>query len=109
MKLLIAIVNSDDASAVTAVLSEDGFFVTRLASTGGYLMNENATLLMGVPDEDVEHAISLIGNNTKKRTKSAPDAPAPLNGLLGKHSAPAEVTVGGATVFVIDLEQYRRV
>ena len=46
MKLIFAIVNSDDSSAVSAALTRGGFFVTKLASTGGFLMSGNTTFLI---------------------------------------------------------------
>ena len=57
MKLIIAIVNRDDASAVTQTLTKNGFSSTRLSTTGGFLMAGNVTLLIGVDEEKVQTAI----------------------------------------------------
>ena len=43
MKLIIAIINHDDAKAVTQALTKNGFSSTKLATTGGFLMSGNAT------------------------------------------------------------------
>ena len=40
MKLIIAIVNSDDSSSVQAALTEEGYFVTKLSTTGGFLLEQ---------------------------------------------------------------------
>ena len=47
MKLIIAIINHDDAKTVTQALTKNGFSSTKLATTGGFLMAGNATILVG--------------------------------------------------------------
>ena len=107
MKLLIAIVNNDDAHTVNANLSKNGFFVTKIASTGGFLMSGNSTFLIGVDDAQVESCIELIGKYSKKRVQQAPVDMSytgqPFTGI------PAEVIVGGATIFVLNVEKYEHV
>ena len=105
MKLLLAIVNNDDAHTVNSSLSKSGFFVTKISSTGGFLMNGNSTFLLGVNDEDVDHAIEIIRRFSKKRVQPAPvDLSYNVSPMT---SFPTEVTVGGATVFVLNIEQYQ--
>ncbi len=60
MKLLVAIVKDSEAVAVSDHLVEQGFRVTRIASTGGFLRRGNVTLLIGVEDEQVEAVIAAI-------------------------------------------------
>ena len=50
MKLIIAIINRDDANSVTRALSKKGFSSTRLSTTGGFLMAGNVTLLIGLEE-----------------------------------------------------------
>ena len=107
MKLLIAIVNNDDAYVVNTSLSKAGFSATKIASTGGFLMNGNSTFLIGVNDEDVDRIIQLIGSYSKKRVQPAPVDLSYNAAAFGSY--PAEVTVGGATIFVIDVERSQRV
>jgi len=107
MKLMLAIVNNDDAYIVNSNLSKAGFFVTKIASTGGFLMSGNSTFLMGVQDEKVDEAIEIIGKYSKKRVQPAPIDVSHANAALG--AFPAEVVVGGATIFVMDVERYQRV
>lgn len=107
MKLLIAIVNNDDAYTVNANLNKSGFPATKIASTGGFLMNGNSTFLIGVSDEEVEKVIELIGAYSKKRVQPAPVDAAYSASALG--SVPSEVTVGGATIFIMNVESCRRV
>ena len=104
MKLIIAIVSNDDSSAVTSTLTENGFMITRLSTTGGFLRAGNTTLLMGVEDSKVETALELIKKESRKRTEIVP-ATATFD--AGHYSAyPVEVQVGGATIFVLDVEQF---
>ncbi len=109
MKLMIAIVNNDDAYNVNSNLSKAGFSVTKIASTGGFLMSGNSTFLMGVPNDDVDRAIEIIGKYSKKRTQPTPVDVSHGTGTAALGAFPAEVVVGGATIFVLDVEKYQRV
>lgn len=100
MKLLLAIINNDDAHTVSTQLSKSGFFITKISSTGGFLMNGNSTFLIGLNDDDVDDAIAIIKKYSKDRVQ-----PAPVD-LQSVPSAQAQVTVGGATVFVLNIEHY---
>lgn len=104
MKLILAIINSDDAYSVNNHLIKAGFLVTKISSTGGFLTKGNTTFLTGVKDEDVENCIEIIGKYSKKRTQ-----PMPVDLAYGQNVAPVttEVTVGGATIFVLNVEQFR--
>ena len=48
MKLIIAIVNNDDSAVVSSSLTKEGFTVTKLSTTGGFLMVGNTTFLIGL-------------------------------------------------------------
>ncbi len=104
MKLLLAIVNNDDAHTVNSNLSKEGFFVTKISSTGGFLLSGNSTFLMGIEDDQVEKAISIIGAHSKKRVQTVPFG-SPYQG--GAAPSTAQVTVGGATVFLLNVEDCR--
>ena len=43
MKLILAIVNNDDSALASSALTEAGFVVTKLSTTGGFLMVGNTT------------------------------------------------------------------
>lgn len=108
MKLIIAIVQDEDAQRAMTVLMNDGFSVTKLATTGGFLKSGNTTLLVGVDDELVDQAMSLIEKVCKSR-KIVSTSPSPVSGAAGVYIPyPVEVTVGGATVFVLDIEQFKK-
>ena len=106
MKLIIAIINYDDANAVTQNLSKNGFSSTRLATTGGFLLAGNVTLLTGVKDDQVQQAIDLIRECSPSRKQMVPALTEMSYGFMPV--MPVEVTVGGATVFVVDVERFER-
>ena len=60
MKLIIAIVHHTDGEDVLQALTQAGFRVTRIASSGGFLRRGNATLLVGVEAERVASAVQII-------------------------------------------------
>lgn len=99
MKLIMAVVNKDDSRKTMPALTADGFSVTRLATTGGFLMDANVTLLIGVEEEKVDDVFAILEKTCKKRTQLV------SNSFYGT-SFPVEVTVGGATVFVLPVERF---
>ena len=106
MKLIIAIINRDDAGAVIQNLSRNGFSSTRLSTTGGFLLAGNVTLLIGVEEERVQPAIDLIREQSHSRKQMVPAITEMSYGFMPV--MPVEVTVGGATVFVVDVERFER-
>ena len=110
MKLIIAVVQDEDSSRLLSALMQDGFGVTKLATTGGFLKAGNTTLLLGVDDNRVEEAIGIVDSVCKSR-KQITSAPAALAGMAhGEYTTyPVEVTVGGATMFILSIEQFLKV
>lgn len=107
MKLILAIVSNDDSQNVTTLLTKENYSVTRLATTGGFLKAGNTTIIVGTEDDKVEHVISLIGEESQKRTEVVPSS---ASYDLGRFASfPVEVEVGGATIFVLDIEQFLKV
>ncbi|MCQ2484300.1 MAG: cyclic-di-AMP receptor [Clostridia bacterium] len=106
MKLLIAIINSDDAHKVTDEITKAGFYATKLSTTGGFLRAGNLTLLMGVDDEKVDELLELLRKNCSKREEITPVIPAYDTGVM--NAIPVKITVGGATVFVLDVDQFHK-
>ena len=70
MKLILAIINFDDANAVTHALTKKGFSSTKLATTGGFLMAGNVTILVGVDEEKVQAVIDIIKEHSHSRSSS---------------------------------------
>ena len=104
MKLVIAVINHDDANAVIRNLSQQGFSSTKLATTGGFLMSGNATVLIGVEEEQVQSVINIVREHSHSRTQLIPTTTE--IGYGNYHNMPVEVTIGGATIFVVDVERF---
>ncbi len=108
MKLIVAIVQDQDAISLIDDLTDTDYRVTKLASTGGFLKSGNTTLLIGVEDEEVEEVINIVDRNCKTRevTTSLLNMTMPGETYI---PYPLEVKVGGATLFILDVEQYIRI
>lgn len=104
MKLVIAIVHDEDTQDLISKLNETGIGVTKLASTGGFLKSGNTTVLIGVPKAQVELVLKIIGDMCKTR-KEVTTTTSIISEAGGFMTMPIEVIVGGATIFVVDVEQ----
>ena len=107
MKLIFAIINNDDSHSVSNALMQNGFQATKLASTGGFLMSGNTTFLLCADDSRVDDIIGVIRENSNKRKQFVPNAATYGEGSYT--SFPVEVSVGGATIFVTDIERFEKV
>ena len=103
MKLILAIINKEDSTVVSQALTKSKYSVTKLATTGGFLMIGNTTLLIGAEDDRVARAKEIIREYSMTRSKVAMTTNSLGRGLQND-SLEEEVTVGGATVFVLDVE-----
>ncbi|MDR3085953.1 MAG: cyclic-di-AMP receptor [Christensenellaceae bacterium] len=109
MKLIIAIVQDEDATRLVSSLMNEGYSVTKLATTGGFLRAGNTTLLLGVDDEKFQGALNVIEKICKSRKQIA-TSPSPVSGSAGAYVPyPIEVMVGGATVFVMNIDQFIKI
>jgi uncharacterized protein YaaQ len=109
MKLIIAIVQDEDASHLISELMNEGFSVTKLATTGGFLRAGNTTLLVGVDEDKYDPCLEIIKKICKSRKQIA-TSPVTMGGATGMYAPyPIEVTVGGATVFVMSVDQFIKI
>lgn len=106
MKLLIAIVQDADVNFLIDALTEKGYRITKLSTTGGFLKKGNTTLLIGVEEEKLEEALRIIKKNCKKRNTTTTIINPTGESSLISSTVPIEIGVGGATIFIIDVEQY---
>lgn len=113
MKLLFAIINNDDSHAVQSALTKNGIQTTKLASSGGFLMAGNTTFMICSEDERVDEILEIIKKHSHKRRQFVPNSSSLSVGGAGGAGAytgfPVEVTVGGATVFVTNIERFEKV
>ncbi len=109
MKLVVAIINDDDSIQVTENLRDNGFQVTKLASTGGFLRSGNTTIICGVEKEKVEQVIDIIEENSRSRKEITSTHVGAGMAMENYVPTPIEITVGGGTIFVLDVEQFKKV
>jgi len=111
MKLIVAIVQDEDAGRLVSELMDKGFGVTKLATTGGFLRAGNTTLISGVADDKLDEALAIIEKICRSREQitasTAPMGSGAASGVFVPY--PVKVTVGGATVFVLEVSQFLKV
>ena len=105
-KLLVAVVHEQDAGKLTDALRAADIRLTEVNSRGGFLKSRNVMIVMGLEDEQVPTAMQVIEDNCTSRTVSVP---LEMLGGMEANWLPAEVNYGGATVFVMPLEEIRRI
>jgi uncharacterized protein YaaQ len=106
MKLVLGIVNHDDAGRLVDALTAAGFRATTISTTGGFLRQGNATILVGTEDEQVPHVLRLIRENCHTRRQFVNPLPPVMEPGEMYMPTPVEVQVGGATVFILDIVQF---
>lgn len=109
MKLIYAIIRYDNEDDVITALTKDHFSITRLATTGGFLRKGNTTLLIGTEDEHVQEAIDIIKHECGERQKITVNMPYLSGSSMIHSSMPTTVEVGGAIIFVVDVEHYEKI
>ncbi len=105
MKMITAIINKKDAGKVCSALIDGGFYFTKTATSGGFLTIGNTTLIIGVEDEKVDEVLEIVRTHSSRRTET-------VTGMIGEAMTstvvPTQVVVGGATVFVADVERFEK-
>jgi CPA1 family monovalent cation:H+ antiporter len=101
--LMAVIIQEADLESALASLSKLGFSVARLSSTGGFLSRRNVTLLIGIQKGREEAAVKALQNSCKRRVEIVST---PLRNAGFPMPAPVQVTVGGATIFMFEVESY---
>ena len=109
MKLVMAIISDDDAFGLMDALNENGYSVTKLASTGGFLRAGNTTLICGVSEERIGDLIGIIEKKCKSRRQITSVNTQNTGATESYVPYPVEVTVGGATIFVLDVNRWEKV
>lgn len=109
MKLVIAVVQDKDRRKVTDALLEAGHKFTNVASTGGFLREGNVTFLIGIQDDQVNAVIDLIAQHSQTREQFVNVFPPTIEPIGTCMPSPVKVTVGGAVIFVVNIEKYKAV
>ena len=108
MKLILSIVNRDDSNALVDSLMRHGYRATVISTTGGFLREGNATILVGADDAKVQEVLALIKEGCHTRTQFVNPLPPVMEPGELYMPTPVEVQVGGATVFVLGVDSFHR-
>ena len=104
MKMIIAIVQSKDSNRLRKAFNKADIHVTQLSTTGGFLREGNATFLIGIEDDRVQEVLSVIKKNAESREQYVTSQ---MHMDVEDGSAfPVNVKIGGATVFVLPVEDF---
>lgn len=106
MKLAIVIISNNDLSKVISATSNEGFFSTRISTSGLFLEKGNTTLLFGIEDDKVEKLFDVVEENVTKRVVKKMSVESTVEGSL--LNTPVDVEEYGAVAFVINVEDFRR-
>ncbi len=108
MKLVIIIASDTDADKLMKRLIGQGYPATKVSSTGGFLHRGNATVLSGIEASEVEQVLAMVRAECHARPEYVPVQTLPFFGEGTPPSEPVEVRVGGAIVFVVNVELFEK-
>ncbi len=106
MVILLAVLQAQDAELVSAALKKYGISGYELSSTGAFLGRKNITLLIPVQASNVELVVSELRRNCRQRIEYVS---MPIEGQPLPIPSPIPITVGGATIFILEIDQYMEV
>ncbi len=106
MVILLAVLQAQDADLVTSALHKFGVPAFELSSTGAFLGRKNVTVLLPVETRNVELVLSELKRNCRQRIEYVS---MPIEGQPLPIPSPIPITVGGATIFILEIEQYLEV
>lgn len=107
VKLVIAIVQDEDSENLIKTLNKNNFKVTKVSSTGGFLKSGNVTIISGIDDEDKDKFMKILEENSKTREVKRTIQPINIPGQA-MIPVPISVKVGGATIFVVDVFDFKK-
>jgi uncharacterized protein YaaQ len=106
MVILLAVLQAQDSELVTGSLRKLGIAEYELSSTGAFLGRKNITLLIPVQANQVELVLSELKRNCRQRIEYVS---MPIEGQPLPIPSPIPITVGGATIFILEIDQYMEV
>ncbi len=108
LKLVVIIASDSDADKLMKKLIEQGYPATKIGSTGGFLHKGSATILSGVESAEVDGIVSMVRLECHARAEYVPVQTLPFFGEGSVLQEPIEVRVGGAIVFVLNVERFEK-
>ena len=108
MKLVMSIVSNEDARPLINALMRRGHRATMISTTGGFLREGNATIFVGTEDKTLDEVLGVIRDNCHTHTQYVNPLPPVIEPGEMYLPTPVEVEVGGATVFVINVDRFEK-
>jgi uncharacterized protein YaaQ len=106
MKAVVAVVQGQDTVKLGNALRQKGIPFTTIDSTGGFLRERNSTFMLGMPDEELQKVLDVISANCHTRSEYVSSYPSAFDPAEFYMPRPIEVQVGGASVWVLDVEYF---
>lgn len=108
MKMVLCVVHSDDAAGLLEALTQRDYRATTISTTGGFLREGNTTILIGTEERNLQEVLELIQESCRTRTQLMNPLPPVMEPGELHMPYPVEVEVGGAIVFVLNVERFLR-
>lgn len=106
MKLIMTIVSNSDTENVLAAIAKNGYFATKVSTTGQFLVDGHTAILIGCADEKVENLYEILKNNVTKRVVKTPGVTSTISGSLLNQAV--DVEEYGAVAFTINVEDFQK-
>ncbi len=106
MKLIMTIISNSDVKQVLAAIAENGFFATKVATSGQFLKDGHTAILIATTDEKVEKVQSIIKENVTKRIVKSQGVESTISGSLLKQAV--DVEEYGAVALTINVEDFQK-
>jgi uncharacterized protein YaaQ len=109
VKLVVAVVHNEDARVLIDALLAREYRATWLHSSGGFLKQSNATILVGVEEAQIDEVVGIVRENCRARTQTLSPIPPIMEPGEFFMPYPVEVEMGGAVVFVLPIDRFERI
>ena len=109
MKLVLAVVHNEDARVLIDALLAREYRATWLHSSGGFLKQSNATILVGVEEAQIDEVVGIVRENCRARTQTLSPIPPIMEPGEFFMPYPVEVEMGGAVIFVLPIDRFERI
>lgn len=106
MKLVITIISNSDTGKVLEAVAQHSFFVTKISTTGQFLVDGHTAILIGCEDDRVEELYDVIKQNVTKRVVKSAGVTSTITGSLLNQAV--DVEEFGGVMFTINVEEYKK-
>jgi uncharacterized protein YaaQ len=105
-RLMTAVVQIQDAENAINSLTTAGLYVVQISSTGAFLGRRNATLLIGLDENQEQAAVQALSKSCRRRVEYLATT---LEGASYYLPLSTPVTVGGATILTLEVERWEKI